>query len=320
MKGDSALQDHPFFIHCSMNFSVTILGSGAAIPMTNRNTTAQLINVHEKYMLFDCAEGTQLQIRRNRLRLQKINHIFISHLHGDHYYGLMGLLTTLHLLGRETTMHVYAHPLLEEIITLHLNASNTILRYELIFHAIDPEKAYVILEEKNFTVSTIPMKHNFPCCGFLVSERQPLPNIRKDFLVGKELSNADFRKIKVGEDYTDVSGEVYKNEDITTPPKAARSYAFCADTAYDEAIIPIIENVDLLYHEATFMEERVKDAEEKFHSTAKQAATIAKKAKVEKLLLGHFSARYRDLDELLAEAKEVFPESYLAEDGMTFTI
>lgn len=288
--------------------------------MTNRNTTAQMINVHEKYMLFDCAEGTQIQIRRNRLRLQKINHIFISHLHGDHYYGLMGLVTTLHLLGRDAPLHIYAHPLLEEIIKLHLSASNTILRYELIFHAIDPEVAAVILEEKNFTISTIPMNHNFPCCGFLVKERQAPPNISKDFLVGKELSNTDFRKIKAGEDYVDESGEVYKNEDITTGPKVPRSYAYCADTAYYEVLIPLIENVDLLYHEATFMEDRVTDAEDKFHSTAKQAATIAKKAKVKKLVIGHFSARYRDLDELLAEAKEVFPESYLAEEGKTFSI
>ncbi len=311
------MQGHPFFISCIMNFSVTILGSGAAIPMSHRLTSAQLINIHEKYMLFDCSEGTQVQIRRRRLRLQKINHIFITHLHGDHYYGLMGLITTLHLLGRETALNVYGHKLLKNIIELHLEASNTILRYELIFHEIDPEKVSVILDEKSFTVSTVPMNHNFPCCGFLVKEKQALPNICQDFLVGKELSNADFRKIKEGEDYVDESGNVYLNEDITKPPKAPRAYAYCTDTAYYEAIIPQINGIDLLYHEATFMEDKAEDAANKFHSTAKQAASIARQAEVKKLMLGHYSARYKDLTGLLEEAKEVFPDSLLADDGMT---
>lgn len=314
------MQGHPFFITCIMNFSVSILGSGAAIPMSHRSTSAQLINVHEKYLLFDCSEGTQVQIRRRRLRLQKINHIFITHLHGDHYYGLMGLITTLHLLGRETPLHVYAHPILKTIIDLHLDASNTTLRYELVFHEIDPEKAEVILDEKTFTVSTIPMNHNFPCCGFLVKEKQNKSNICKDFLVGKDLSNADFRKIKEGEDYTDDEGNVFLNDDITTPPKPVRAYAYCTDTAYFEAIIPHVAGIDLLYHEATFMEDKAEDAAAKFHSTAKQAASIAKKAKVKKLLLGHYSARYKDLDGLLEEAKEVFSESYLGDDGMKFEI
>lgn len=303
-----------------MTFSVTILGSGAAIPLTNRNPSSQLINVHEKLFLFDCAEGTQVQLRRQRARLQKIEHIFISHLHGDHYFGLMGLITSLHLLGRESGLHIYAHPNLEKIINLHLESSQTILRYPLMFHPLDTENSAVILDHKAITVTSIPMKHNFPTCGFLIREKQARPNIRKDFLEGKELSIGDYRRIKNGEDYVDRDGNKYKNDDITDPPRHPRSYAYCTDTAYSEDIIPFVKGVDLLYHEATFMEDRAADAEAKFHSTARQAATIASKAEVKKLLLGHYSARYRVLDDLLLEAKDVFIDTLLAEDGMVIEI
>jgi len=303
-----------------VTFSVSILGSGAAIPLTHRNPSAQLIDMRGQLFLFDCAEGTQVQLRRQHIRIQKIDHIFITHLHGDHYFGLMGMITTLHLLGRENELHIYAYHQLEEIIQLHLNASQTQLRYPLIFHSIDPGKNNLIMEGKNATVSTIPMSHNFPTCGFLVREKEAQPNIRKDFLVGKNLANEDYKKIKDGEDYIDKDGKVYANADITRPPQPPRSYAYCTDTAYDEAIVPIIKDVDLLYHEATFMDDRKEDAAAKFHATASQAATIAKLAGAKKLVLGHFSARYKDLGGLLAEAKEVFPESVLAEEGMTLSL
>ena len=315
------MQDHPFFLSCiTMTFSVTILGSGAAIPLTHRNPSAHLVNVHEKLFLFDCAEGTQVALRRNHFRLQKIEHIFISHLHGDHYFGLMGLITSLHLLGREIELNIYAHPSLEKIIDLHLESSQTVLRYPLIFHPLDPEIAIVILDNKTVNVTSIPMKHNFPTCGFLIREKQAKPNIRKDFINGRALKSTDYNSIKDGADYVDEDGRVYKHADITTTPKPARAYAYCTDTAYHEAIIPIVEEVDLLYHEATFMEDRVADAEAKFHSTARQAATIAQKAKVKKLVIGHYSARYKDLDGLLSEAKDVFPETVLAIDSMTIEI
>jgi len=303
-----------------MTFSVTILGSGAAIPLTHRNPSAHLVNVHEKYFLFDCAEGTQVQLRRNRVRIQKIEHIFITHLHGDHYFGLMGLVTTLHLLGRENELHIYAHPNLEKIIQLHLESSETVLRYPLIFHAIDPDKHEVILENKTVSVSSIPLSHNFPCCGFMITEKPSLPNIRKDFLTGKELGNADYGRIKNGEDYVDQDGAVYKNEDITIPPEPERSYAYCTDTAFDEAIVPMIHGADLLYHEATFMEDKLADAAAKFHSTARQAGEIARLAGVKRLLIGHYSARYKELDGLLAEAKDVFQNTELAQDGMVIDV
>ena len=241
------MQDHPFFLSCiMMTFSITILGSGGAIPLLNRNPSAQLINVHEKLFLLDCAEGTQLQLRKNRVRIQKIEHIFISHLHGDHYFGLMGLITSLHLLGREADLHLYAHPDLKKIIDLHLEASQTILRYTLIFHPLDPEKAVVILDNKVVEVSTIPMKHNFPTCGFLIREKLAKPNIRKDFLEGKDLARFEYRKIKNGHDYIDGSGNVFKNADIVIPPKPARTYAYCTDTAYNEDVLPLIKGVDVL--------------------------------------------------------------------------
>lgn len=299
-----------------MTFSVTILGCGAAIPMLHRNPSAQLVNVHEKLFLFDCAEGTQLQLRRNRIRMQKIGHIFITHLHGDHYYGLMGLITTLHLLGREADLHVYAHAALEKIIDLHLETSQTVLRYPLVFHPIDTESSELIFRSNAATVSTIPLNHNFPACGFLIRERQANPNIRKDFLEGRELSNLDYRRIKAGGDYVDPGGTVHLHDDITVPAKPARAYAYCSDTAYHEPIIPLVSGVDLLYHEATFMDDKAADAEAKFHSTARQAATIAGRAGVKKLMLGHYSARYKELDGMLAEARTVFPDTMLAQDGL----
>ena len=303
-----------------MTFSVTILGSGAAIPLTHRNPSAQLVNVQDQLFLFDCSEGTQVQLRRNHVRLQKIEHIFITHLHGDHYFGLLGLITSLHLLGRESELHIYAYYQLEEIIQMQLTASQTVLRYPLIFHAIDPEKNKVILETSKLSVQTIPLNHNFPTCGFMISEKPGKPNIRKDFLKGRDIEHKEFGRIKDGGDYVDPEGRVFTHAEITHPAKPPRSYAYCTDTAYDERIIPFIKGVDLLYHEATFLDDRKADAEAKYHSTASQAATIAKKAEAGQLLIGHFSARYRELGELLNEARAVFPETLLADDGLIIAL
>ena len=299
-----------------MNFKVSILGSGAAIPLLSRNPSAQLVNVNEHLYLLDCAEGTQLQLRRQHVRIQRIEHIFISHLHGDHYYGLMGLVTTFHLLGRKETLHVYAHPDLEKIINLHLNTSKTVLQYPLVFHGIDPYETQMIHEDKFVTVTTIPLEHNFPACGFLIREKQAKRNIRKDFLEGRSLSPVDYRRIKNGEDYVDEYGGIHLNYEITLPPREPRAYAYCSDTAYSEDIIPVIKGVNLLYHESTFMEDRAADAATKYHSTAKQAALIALKAGAGRLIIGHYSARYKTLDNMLAEAKEVFTDTVLAEDGL----
>ncbi len=303
-----------------MNFTVTILGSGAAIPLLGRNPSAHIVNVNERLYLLDCAEGTQVQLRKYRIRMQRIEQIFISHLHGDHYYGLMGLITTFHLLGRKTPLHLFAPPELEEIISLQLDTSRTVLQYPLHFHGIDTSLAVQVHEDHHVEVSTIPMQHNFPGCGFLIREKRSKRNIRKDFIEGRSLSPLDYRRIKSGHDYEDENGVVHPNHDITTPPPNPKAYAYCTDTAYSESIIPLIKGVDLLYHEATFMEDRASDAAAKFHSTARQAATIAVKAGARQLLIGHYSARYKTLDKLLEEAQNVFPDTILAQDGLKVEI
>ncbi len=263
-----------------MIFSVTILGSNSAIPTLQRNPSAHLLNANERLFLIDCAEGTQLQLRRCKIHFQRIKHVLISHLHGDHFYGLIGFLTSLHLLGRKEELHLYANPGLRQIIDIQLAASRTSLIYPLIFHPLVSNEKELILETERLQVFAFPLLHSVPTYGFLFVEKH----------------NSSVRI------------------------RHARSYAYCSDTAYSEDIIPYIKGVDLLYHEATFLHEMAESAHEKFHSTAFEAATIAARANVKKLLIGHFSARYDDLQPLLDEAKSVFPLTELAEDGKKFDI
>lgn len=299
-----------------MTFAVTILGSGAAVPTGDRNPAAHIVTVRNRLILLDCGEGTQLQLRKAGVRMQKISHIFISHLHGDHYFGLIGLINTMHLLGRKQELHLYGIPDLKVIIDLQLNLSQTTLLYPLIFHPIDPSKSLVVLDDEQLTVTTIPLNHRVPTCGFLIREK-PLPRkIWKEFVSAVKIPVTSYEKIKNGEDFIDENGTVYQNNSITQNPPEARSYAYCTDTAYHEEIIPIIKNCDLLYHEATFTEERAEDARAKYHSTAREAATIALKSNAKKLVIGHFSARYNDPAELLNEARQVFPETIAAGDGL----
>jgi ribonuclease Z len=289
-----------------MDFTVTILGSGAAIPTTERNPSAQLVEVRNNLLLLDCGEGTQMQLRKSGVRIQKINHIFISHLHGDHYFGLIGLINTMHLLGRSQELHLYAIQPLEELIKMQLELSRTTLLYPLIFHPVDPEISSVILDHAQFTVTTIPLNHRVPTCGFLIREKPEKRRIRKDFLKTARVPVAFFDRIKDGEDYTDENGHVHLNQLITHDPPQVKSYAYCTDTAYYQPVVPVIKDCTLLYHEATFMEDKAADARAKFHSTAKEAASIALQA----------GAKNSDVDGLLREAKEVFPETVLAEDGL----
>ena len=305
-----------FFISLCMNFTVTILGSGAAIPTSDRNPTAHLVEVRNRLLLLDCGEGTQIQLRKSGYKFQKISHIFISHLHGDHYFGLIGLLNTMHLLGRTQPMHLYGIEPLIVTINLQLELSGTTLAYPLIFHPFETENPSVILDDTEITVSTIPLNHRVPTCGFIISEKPEQRKILKDFLAKVKVPFQYFDKIKDGDDYTDEEGVVHPNHQITNDPPHARSYAYCTDTAYYEPIIPLIKNCDLLYHEATFMEDKADDAHAKFHSTGREAATIALKADVRKLVIGHYSARYKEVESLLAEAKQVFPNTILGQDGM----
>jgi len=272
------------------------------------------------YFLVDCGEGTQVQLRRYHYKLQKIKHVFISHLHGDHFFGLIGLISTLNLLGRKGELHVYANEQLEEIIQLQLKVSGTELLYPLIFHNTDGQKAQIIYEDSERYVKSFPLNHFVPTTGFLFREKQKPRKVNKQFLADENVPFSEIPKIKTGADFINSKGEIFKNKDITTDPPKALSFAFCSDTAYFEAMISEIKNVDLLYHEATFTSDMRQVATDKFHSTAAQAATIASKANARELLIGHFSARYKNLEELFEEAKSVFPNTRLAEEGKTFDV
>jgi ribonuclease Z len=273
-----------------------------------------------EWMLIDCGEGTQIQLRNFKVPFQKITRIFISHLHGDHYLGLVGLLFTSHLLQRKTALSVYGPPGLKDIISLQLKYSNSSLKYELIFEEWKPESEGLLFENEHFTVKNFPLKHRIPCSGFVFLEKPKPRSIIKENLPDW-IKIHQFQLLKNGEDLTHpFTGEVIANRLLTKAAKKSRKYVFCSDTIYDESILPIVADADLLYHEATFMEDMAERATQTFHSTAKQAATIALKANVKMLLLGHFSMRYKELDPLLAEAREVFASSYLAIEGVTFTI
>jgi ribonuclease Z len=301
-------------------FSLTILGSSSATPTSERNPTAQLLAHGEKLFLIDCGEGTQVSLRRMHIHFQRIRHIFISHLHGDHFYGLIGLVSSMHLLGRTKPLHVYGPPMLKEILDLQLHASLTTLLYPLEFHATQAEKPDVLFADEHIIISSFPMLHRIPTTGFLFREKPYERKIRKDVMELLKIPVHLIPKIKSGADYIESDGTVHTNEMITMESPLPRSYAFCSDTAYCEDIIPVIQDVTLLYHETTFMNDRQASAAEKFHSTTGQAAAIALKAGVKKLLIGHYSARYNDLQPLLDEARAVFPETELTVDGRIFEI
>lgn len=303
-----------------MNFQLTILGSSSATPTSQRNPTAQYLSWYDRHFLIDCGEGTQMQLRRYKLKFTRINHIFISHLHGDHYLGLLGFLSSLHLLGCTHQVHVYCQEPLKEIIDIQLKHSDTHLKFPLHFHFLNNKKQELIYEDDKVTVESFPLSHRIPCCGFLFREKPGLLSIRKEMVEYHRLKPQDILKIKKGEDWTSDEGKVIKNKVFTYPSAPLRSYAFCSDTIYDERLAGIVKQVSLLYHEATFMQSMENRAKETFHSTTIEAATIAKKAKVGKLLIGHFSARYKDLEPMLLESRSVFKETDLAEEGRTFEI
>jgi ribonuclease Z len=304
----------------NMNFSVTILGNNSATPVSGRHPTAHAIHHLNRYFLADCGEGTQMQFKRHKVRFSKINDIFISHLHGDHYFGLIGLVTTFHLFGRENELHIYSPPGLEEIINLQLQASQTELAYPLFFHLVDTENATRVYEDEYLEVSTIPMNHRIPTCGYLFREKVRDRNLREGVVKKYKIPSDLISGIKKGNDFIDKHGNVLTVDDLTLDPKPPRSYAFCSDTGYIESTADIVKGVDLLYHEATFMHDRQEMAQEKFHSTSIEAATLAKNAGVKKLIIGHYSARYDDLEPMLEEARTIFPETYLADEGRKFMI
>lgn len=302
-----------------MSFSLTILGCSSALPTSQRFPTAQILNISEQFYLIDCGEGTQIQIRKFCIRISKIHHIFISHLHGDHFFGLFGLISTMNLLGRKGDLHIYAPEELEKILSGILNNFERI-RFKVIFKKIDCTKNEIIFENNKITVETIPLKHRIPTCGFLFKEKPKLLNIRKESISQFQLTLKEIVQIKAGNDLIRDDKCIAANQEITHPAQPQISYAYCSDTLYKEDIIPLIQNVNLLYHEATYTKEMEHRAKETYHSTAQQAAIIAKKANVKQLIIGHFSARYKNSSEILEEATSVFPDTIAAEDGLTVDI
>ena len=304
----------------SQTFELLILGSSAATPTANRNPTAQLLNIAERFFLIDCGEGTQMQMRKYKARLQSINHVFISHLHGDHFYGLPGFLASMHLLGRKNELTIYGPKELEQIINLIHKYSDTYLNYSVKFVYTQNNFKQLLFEDDKVEVYSFPLKHRIATTGFLFKEK-PLPrNIDRYKLEKLNVSFAEIHKLKLGLDVIDNNGNSIKNVDLTMNPPNPRSYAFCSDTKFFEELANDIKNVDLLYHESTFLEDKKDRAKQTFHSTAKQAAEMAVLANTRKLLLGHFSARYGNLHEFLEEAKSIYSNTELAVEGILFSV
>lgn len=301
------------------SFKVHILGSSAAIPTSTRLTSSQLINYHNKFMLIDCAEGTQMQLRRFHLPMLKINHIFISHLHGDHYLGLPGLIFSMHLLGRKKKLHVYSPPGVKEIIELQYSISKLEPGFDIQYHIITKGKQ-LLYSDNHISIETIEMQHRLPTYGFLIKEKPAERNIIKDAIDQYHIPIELLPGIKKGKDFLTLDGEIIPNENITLSPAPPRVYACCSDTGYIENYIDEIANADLLYHEATFLHDKADIAKEKTHCTALQAATIASKANAKKLMLGHYSARYDELSLFVEEAQTVFDNTILAEEGLIVDI
>jgi ribonuclease Z len=303
-----------------MTFEVTILGSSSATPVFNRNPTAQILNCNEKFYLIDCAEGTQQQLIKFGLKASKIDYIFISHLHGDHYFGLIGLLSSMHLNGRIKPLYIYAPQAIQEILALQFKHSDTTLKYELIYFAIDATNPAVIFQNNDVIVETIILNHRIPCTGFKFTEKKRLRKLLVEKLEKDQIDIELYPLLKRGVDLTLPNGNIIKNIDYTTDSATPKSYAYCSDTLFDERYFDSIKHCDTLYHEATFMHEMLERAKETHHTTALQAAEIAKIVGAKKLIIGHFSSRYKTLNGLLEEAQTVFENTTLAIEGITYQI
>lgn len=304
-----------------MSLQLTILGCHSATPREHAHPTAQVLEIKNHFFLIDCGEGTQIELRKNKISFAKINHIFISHLHGDHFFGLIGLLSSFGLLNRVKPIYIFAPVGLKEIIELQLQVSQSHVSYPIVFKELSSEQPELIFENDSVEVHTIPLLHRIYTNGFLFKEKPELYHLNKSAIEKfPEIQRCDYYNLKKGKDFVSENGQVIKNEILTLPPKPTLSYAFCSDTSFQPQIIPQIMNVDLLYHEATFLQEDEDLAHKTAHSTASQAAKIAKKAKVKLLILGHFSSRYRSFDKHLEEAQKIFTNTVLAEEGKTFSV
>ena len=294
---------------------LSILGCNSATPFQNSHTTSQVLEVKNHLFLIDCGEGTQIQLRNQKIKFSRIKHIFISHLHGDHFYGLVGLISTFRLLGRTSDLYVHGPKGIKEIITLQLKLSNSWTNYNLFFHELDSKTSQIIFEDDDLLVKTIPLDHRVYTNGFLFQEKSGQRRLDIQKIEDFNIKPYDYQNLKLGKDLITEEGKIIQNQSLTLEPHPVKNYAFCSDTSYNESIVPLIEFVDLLYHEATFLDSHANLAKKTKHSTAKQAAKIAKLSKVKRLILGHFSSRYKDKSQFITEAKSVFDKIELASDG-----
>jgi len=301
-------------------FRIHILGCGSALPTLKHWASSQIVEVRDKQFMIDCGEGTQIQLRRAHVHLTSVQAVFISHLHGDHCFGLIGLICTFGMLGRTAPLHVYAPAELKAMLYAQIDLFCQGLEYEVVFHEVDTTKAQVIYEDKSLSVTTIPLDHRTPCCGFLFREKPTLPHIRRDMIDFLNIPVSQINNIKMGAGWTTEEGKHYDHTQLVTPATPPKAYAYCSDTRYMPRLHEQIEGVDLLYHESTYCDDKKDNARKYYHSTARQAATVARDAHVGKLLLGHYSARYNDEQQLLNEAREVFSETYLSDENMVFDV
>lgn len=301
-------------------FKVHILGCGSALPTLRHNASAQVVEVRGKLFLVDCGEGTQVQLRRSRLRFTKISAVFITHLHGDHCFGLIGLLSTFGLLGRTARLAIYAPAALESMLQQQMQLFCHDFDYEVDFHAVDTTQQQVVYEDRSLTVETIPLEHRMPCCGYLFREKPLLPHIRRDMIDYLQIPTSQINNIKAGADWTTADGEVISNDRLVEAADTPRSYAYCSDTRYMPKLATRLQGVSTLYHESTYGEDNLLMAQKYYHSTARQAALVARDAGVGQLLLGHYSSRYEDEQILLREAQEVFKNSHLTDENAVFDV
>jgi ribonuclease Z len=298
---------------------LTILGCYAATPRTLTNPTAQVLEIGGQMFLIDCGEGTQVQLRKNKIKFSRINHIFISHLHGDHMFGLVGLVSTYMLLSRVSDLHIHGPKGIKEIILLQLRLASSFTGYNLYFHELDAQESVLVYEDEKVTVHSLPLKHRIYTNGYLFREKRGRRKLNLQAAQAHQIEKCWYRNIVLGKDVPGPNQTMVSNDLVTFEPVPPKSYAFCSDTVYHEPLAALVDKVDVLYHESTFLESEAALAEKTMHSTARQAAGIAAKAQVKALVLGHYSTRYLDLEAFKAEALEVFPNVLLARDGETFT-
>ncbi len=303
-----------------MHFAVTILGNNSAIPSNGRHPTAQVVNLHDQLFLIDCGEGTQMQMSLYKIRRSKIDNIFISHLHGDHYFGLIGLINSYGLQNRNTPLHIYGPPPLENIIQLQLDCAHTELPYPLLFHALNPGQNDILLQTEGIEVSAFPTSHRIDCFGFIFKERHDKRKIIPEKTKQWDIPYTCYKQLQEGDDYRTPTGETIANERLTSPPPRERTYAFCADTRYDENMLRYVSSCDVLYHETTYLQADKDKALSRYHSTAQQAAILAKKAAANQLLIGHFSSKYTELSAFEQEARAVFPNTTVTQEGTTYFV